>query len=139
MNKCKLSNVEICNNMTKDFNSIFLLQEPYLYKNRIPGLPNGFCHFGLANTRAIIVAPIFMNLVMCHELSSPDFTVVLLEQDGKKLYLVSAYLDINKNIICQQLTKILDFSPHPSVATQKILLCIDDAKSLQAFSIESAK
>ena len=36
-------------------------------------------------------------------------------------------------------TKILDFSPHPSVATQKILLCIDDAKSLQAFSIESAK
>ena len=108
-NKSKLSNFELCNLMKKETSSILLLSEPYWYKKRIPGLPKGYVNLGVPCGRATIVAPTFMNLVLLPNISSPDFTVALLQQGDNKIYFVSAYLDINKAVISEQFSKVLDF------------------------------
>ena len=108
-NKSKLCNIELCNILRKETSSILLLSEPYWYKKRIPGLPKGYVNLGVPCGRASIVAPIFMNLVLLTHISSSDFTVALLQQGNNKIYLVSAYLDINKSVISEQFSTILDF------------------------------
>ena len=38
--------------------ALYLIQEPYLYKNKIPGLPHTYCMFGSKESaRAVILAP----------------------------------------------------------------------------------
>ena len=108
-NKSKVTNVEIFKKMCKVTSAIFLLQEPYMWNNKMPGLPTGYKVLGLPKSRATVVAPVFMNPVLKEEVSSLDFTVVLIKQGTKELYLVSIYLDGKKNVISEHFIKILDF------------------------------
>ena len=109
-NKCRQSNYDLCHLISKDFSTIYLVQEPYLYKGRIPGLPKGFESFGVKNSRAQIVAHSSMPVMYCHELSSSDYTVVIYENEGVKILLASIYLDITyRTVNSPSFTKICDF------------------------------
>ena len=108
LNKCKLANIQLCQLLKRDMHTVYLITEPYFYKQKIPGLPKGYCFFGSYNSRAIIIAPLRMPLFLCHELSHPDFTVCLYDDGKDKKYLASIYLDILKNVSSDNLVNIFE-------------------------------
>ena len=108
LNKSKLGNISLCQIIKHDLNTIYLVQEPYFYKGKIPGLPKGYSFFGDSKSRAIIIAPSCMPLFLCHELTHTDTTVCLYDNGKDKKYLASMYLDINKEVITQNVENIFE-------------------------------
>ena len=104
---CKLAQDHLIHELSKSKSSdILLLQEPYNYKSKIKGVPKNYQVYSCENSRAAILAPKSFNLWFCPEFSSKDFSVCLLNSKNYKLYLISAYLDINLDP-CQGLEQIV--------------------------------
>ena len=87
---------------------VCLLQEPYMYRGRIPGLPKGYKTFySTDNARAAIVAHESVDLNFCPGLSDRDMSVCLMKnKEGKNSLLVSCYLDILLDPISEKLVMI---------------------------------
>ena len=101
-------NDHLCQLMLSDKNPVvYLLQEPYYNRyGRLVGIPGGYNTYGEKKSRAIIIAPDFMNLVYSHEFSTADITVCLF---NKKTYIMSGYLDILKDPIHPCMVQLADY------------------------------
>ena len=109
LNKAKLANFALSQLIRNDDYTVYLIQEPRFYRNRIPLLPKGYSVFGKSTSRAVIIAPSSMPLFMCHEFSCDDFTVCLYDDGKNKKYLVSVYLDITyRPVVNTHFTKVLE-------------------------------
>ena len=105
-----LCNDHMCQLMSTDKKPVvYLMQEPYYNRyGRLVGIPVGYNAFGEKKSRAIIVAPSFMNLVYSHEFSTADITVCLLDLGNEKTFIMSGYLDIKKDPVHPFLVKLAD-------------------------------
>ena len=122
LNKCKLANLEVSHIMNKETNSIFLITEPHMFRNKFSSLPAGYKVFGVENSRAIIASSVNMPIYMAYDLSTTDLTVCFLEQGNKKIFLVSLYCDINKEVISNHLLSAFEtFKKDGSLA----VICAD--------------
>ena len=103
---------------------MYCLQEPYYFGSRFPGLSHGYSCFGTPKSRAIIIAPSFMNFAICHEFSCPDFTVILSQNNDpeKKVFYGSFYLDNTKDVISQQMINFFQFLYN---SNSKAIICLD--------------
>ena len=100
----------IFSELSKDDNTIALVQEPWFYKNIIKA-PKGYSVFSIHMSRACIIAPSSTPLSICHEFTAPDCTVCCLDvEEGKEqIYLASIYLDITKDCILPAMASFCDF------------------------------
>ena len=103
--KAKACNVFIAHEMIQG-EMIFLVQEPYLYKGKVCGMPSGYEIFGVQYARAVIIAHKSLGLCFCPELSDKDTTVCLTKYSNKRAYLVSSYLDILLPPVGEKLDKL---------------------------------
>ncbi|XP_073834718.1 uncharacterized protein [Musca autumnalis] len=97
LHHCKAAAAELLLSLTDSAVDIALVQEPYLYKNRVSGLNNE--HFSLFYTnngdkvRTCIVARKSLNLIQLYNYSDGDTTVVRLDEvTGRALVLASVYM-----------------------------------------------
>ena len=68
--KSKIFMENVCHILATDSNShstIWLIQEPYLYRGKVPSLPKNFSFFGKPDSRAIIIAPSWLPLIQSNE------------------------------------------------------------------------
>ena len=94
--------------------TVILIQEPYLFKE-IPTLkiPNSHTFYSGKNNRSILIVPRYITSWFMHNLSCRDFTTCLIQDStGKKILLVSGYMDINykDEEMFKYLDKIHDFA-----------------------------
>ena len=87
---------------------IALIQEPYVGKGGVPlGFPGGLRrYYGGKKSRAAIVTK-GIDLLLCPSFSGDDVVTCQTRMGTRDLYLVSAYLDINKGIP-DELVRLLD-------------------------------
>ena len=104
---------------------IFLVQEPYHYRNKICGFTRNINVFSLPvpgkSPRSAIIAPSFFNIWMMPEFSSEDVTTCYWSTGDASLgdvYLVSAYLDITHQVIPDTLQRLIDFCVHGPFSPQ---------------------
>ena len=111
LNKSKIASANFCHYLTKDdFNTIYLITETYLYKNKIPGLSHLYTIYGTHESgRAIIIAPKIFPLFLHSEFNDRDHTVVLFNDGKHSCYFASIYLDINLPSVSPMLVKMCDF------------------------------
>ena len=103
----KLATINLKQLMIQGINNVYLVQEPYKYKNRFVDIPIGFKTYGTDKSRAIIIAHKDMELIFSNELSTDDVTVCYMNNTNR--YFASIYLDIHKETVDNFLTKIADF------------------------------
>ena len=97
----------LCNDT---LDTVYLIQEVYWFKNRIPGLPQWYTFYGTPNSRAVIVAPKFFPLFLVADHTHPDQTVCQYVHESDKRLFVSLYLDgKERNPINPNMDKLLDF------------------------------
>ncbi len=92
---------------------IWLVQEPHTYNKKVTVKLKGFRTYAKQarnRNRTCILAKQDINLLLNEELSSDDFTVCVLESKDLNLILASGYLDIEKPVIQEELTKIVEYS-----------------------------
>ena len=102
----------LCHYLTKDkFQAIYLITEPYLYKNKVPGLSHLYNVYGTQNSsHAIILAPKLIPLFQNNDLTDKDHTVVLYDDGEQKCYFASVYCDGNMpSSVSNTLVKMCDF------------------------------
>ena len=93
---------------------IVLIQKPYLFCNRLVGIPRncGICNIPGDRPRAAIVAAPGLDLWMVPEYSSSDVVTCLLRtgcDQTPELYVVSAYLDITlPGVVPEPLGRLVD-------------------------------
>ena len=110
INKSKVSNDCICHFMSQDIkNTVYLVQEPYYYKGKIPGIPNTHHVLGLPESRAVIIAPKFIPLYLSYEFSLKDQTICLFDDGKKRFFLCSIYLDIHLECVSRSLVQFCDY------------------------------
>ena len=100
--------------------SIFMIQEPYYFKNRLVGIPKNYKSFGVPKSRAIIIAHESLNLIFSNEFSTEDITVCLSTLGNR--YFASIYLDIHKDVIHPNMTKMAEFF---AISKSNALWCLD--------------
>ena len=107
---CKAAMSNIYSELSKDEQTIALLQEPWFHKNIIKA-PKGYSVYSMYMSRACIIAPSAIPLSFSHHLSAPDCTVCCFEiEEGKtQIYLASIYLDINKDCILPAMASFCEF------------------------------
>lgn len=129
LNKSKLANDNLCHLFSLEKkHAIYLVTEPFYFKNRLCGIPKGFKTFGEKNSRAIIIAHESIDLIYCNELSTKDITVCL--NNSSKRYFASIYLDILEDPIHPYLTKMADFF---TISNCNAILGIDSNSHSEAF------
>ena len=101
----KLSAINLRQLMIQGENNIYLVQEPYKYKNKVIDIPAGFKTFGTEKSRAIIIAHKEMNFIYSNELSKDDVTVCYM--NNTKKYFASIYSNIHKQAVDNFLIKII--------------------------------
>lgn len=122
LNKSKLAHDNMCHLISKDKASIFLIQEPYWYKGRIPGIPRNYSIYGEINSRAITIVKDDLNCIYINEFSSADITTCCIMLGGKKRYFMSLYLDINKSPISATL---VDFAEYINAKNENAIIGAD--------------
>ena len=110
LNKSKMAHANLCQMLIKDKALIFIIQEPYYCRGRIPGIPPGYVVHGEKNSRAIIITRDTLNCAYHAEFSKADITTCsVLSDNGKKRYYVSLYLDINMSTNNSTFLNFADF------------------------------
>ena len=87
--------------------SIFMIQEPYYFKNKLVGIPKNYKIFGVPKSRAIIIAHESLDLIYSNEFSTEDITVCFMNSSNR--YFASIYLDILKDPIHPYMIKMAEF------------------------------
>ena len=108
LQKSKLSLENFYSYLVQNPLTLGLVQEPYSYGGIIPK-HRDFNIFGTQSGRAVIIAPIHLPIFACNELTSIDYTVVILKNGNMSQFLASIYLDINLNPIGPELVKMCNF------------------------------
>ena len=87
---CKAAMSNIYSELSKDEQTIALLQEPWFHKNIIKA-PKGYSVYSMYMSRACIIAPSAIPLSFSHHLSALDCTVCCFDiEEGKtQIYLAS--------------------------------------------------
>lgn len=125
MQKSKASAAELHKKVGRAVEDIFMLTEPYIYKNKVCLLPKGYRLYP-SNTldnpprSAILVKNTIISVFLEH-LSTPDCTVVLLKLQQPTL-LISGYMASNLPLIQSWLTKALEYATRHNLA---VLGCFD--------------
>ena len=124
LNHSKLALDSIIHDMKQDrYDTIYMLQEPYYYKNKVPNLPIGYKVYGTQASRSIIIAPGHYPMFFCNDISSKDHTVCLFQNDSETAYFVCVYADIHIEIDKNYpFLKILDFI---SDNQKNAIICMD--------------
>ena len=107
---------------------IYLLQEPYLYRGKIPGIPGGIAnsHIPGNDSRTAIVCSRNLNLWFCPQFSDRDLTVCYWKgplDGGGDIYLASAYMDIMATGVVS--AKLQGLVAHCEVTKTKLIICAD--------------
>ena len=86
-------------NSSKDI--LYLIQEPYLYRDKVPGLPTTYTMYGANDVaaRAIILAPKFFPLFELTHLTGRDCVTTLFKSGNIECYFVSIYCDCTLPVI----------------------------------------
>ncbi|XP_058977883.1 uncharacterized protein LOC131806741 [Musca domestica] len=97
LHHCKAAGAELLLSLSKLEVDIALVQEPYIFKNKVTGLGSErYITYATSNgekVRTCIVAKKNLNLIFLNNFSGGDATAVRLEtRTGKTLFLVSLYL-----------------------------------------------
>ena len=103
LHKAKLAAIELHNKL-QGRHDIALLAEPYLFRNKIVGLPTGYKAFvptpdeieGRQQARVAILAPKDLGLIQIDTLCSGDCVVAQFLTDTGLLVVASIYMDIKK-------------------------------------------
>ena len=89
---------------------LLLIQEPYLYKGRIPGLPHTYISLGSKDKpRAMLLAPKHYPLFLVEEMSDRDTATILFKDSSFEMYFISLYCDGLLPTISTLVTKLADF------------------------------
>ena len=89
---------------------IIFIQEPYLYKNRMIGLPKSSRHTSPVDKSraAIIITNNKIDAVLIKQLSNPDSVLIELKYNNTRFFAASLYFDITKEL--DKIEEILDFT-----------------------------
>ena len=100
LHKAKLASIDL-HDKVQGRHDIALITEPYLYNNKIVGLPQGYMSVvpeieeGSGQARAVILAPRSFNMTRLDNLCNKDCAVAQLSTQHGTLIVASVYLDIN--------------------------------------------
>ena len=130
MHKAKLAAVELHDKLQRK-HDIALLTEPYLFRNKIVGLPRGYQAFiskagdldgKMIQARAAILAPRDLNMVQIDTLCGLDYvTCQFITKQG--LFIVaSVYMDIKKEVDQALLDRIAAYTEEKRA---KLILAVD--------------
>ena len=112
LHKAKLAAIELHNLLQKSV-GIALVTEPYLYKGKVVGLPQGYDSILINRenqlTRAAILIPKAYKAVCLSDISTPDSVAVQMEIRGGKIVLASVYMDIQEVLPPPGVQSIVDY------------------------------
>ena len=120
MQHCKLAHENLIHEIVET-SDICFLQEPYNFKGKICGLPPSYRAYSCHNSRAAIIAPKNINLWFNPEFSTKDISVCLLKTNKQKVFLISAYLDINIDPV-SILEKVVNFL---TLSDTRVIIAMD--------------
>jgi hypothetical protein len=96
--KCKNALTNIFKEVSELDSFVYHIQEPYQYKNRIPGVPKGITTIHDGGSRAAILVSNTLNMWPVPDYTGPDIATGLLRTSNdlyKEVYMTSVYLDYN--------------------------------------------
>ena len=89
---------------------LFLIQEPYLWKGKIPGLPHTYNMLGSTNSpRAVCLAPKHFPLFLLERYTDRDTASLLFKEGDFECYFFSLYCDGELPTISNRVIEISDF------------------------------
>ena len=113
MQKSKAAAAELHRQVKVALEDVFMISEPYSYKNKIALMPKGYYLYPSQPLedvpRAAILIKSVITSVYLEHLSSPDCTVVLLKLDNPIL-LISGYMDSKLPLVQPWLTRALAYA-----------------------------
>jgi hypothetical protein len=113
LNKCRLAQIELTNRLKQQNSCLALIQEPYCFKGRLSLLPQNITVFPSnrdGGPRASILVSKHMQAKEVTNLVSRDLAVCLVKLDNRTTVIASLYLDITKEVVTQDLVKLLEFT-----------------------------
>ena len=113
LHKAKLAAIELHRLLQKSV-GIALITEPYLFKGRIVGLPQGYDSILITEegklTRAALLIPKAYKAICLSSISTPDCVAAQIIVKGDKYVLVSTYMDINGTLPPLGTQKAIDYA-----------------------------
>ena len=109
-------------NSSKDI--LYLIQEPYLYRDKVPGLPTTYTMYGANDVaaRAIILAPKIFPLFELTHLTGRDCVTTLFKSGNIECYFVSIYCDCTLPVISSLVNQVVDYIEVKDAAA---IFCLD--------------
>ena len=111
MNKSKVCSDFLMNYIARsNQDCLYLLQEPYLYKGKIPSLPHTYSMLG-SNTspRAVCLAPKHWPVILLEKYTDRDTASLLFKEGSFECYFFSIYCDGEKPTISNLVINICDY------------------------------
>ena len=102
--KAQLAAIELHNELDRS-QSVALITEPYTYKNRMVGIPQGYTPYIHSNNdedpkpRAAVLLPHGVDAVRLEQFCNRDSMAIKISLLSGKLILCSAYLDILLDVV----------------------------------------
>ena len=134
LNKSNLASALLVNGLIFQ-DSIAFITEPYVAYDKVVSMPKGYSTFpshAIPNgPRAALSIPKILSPIALDHLSCRDCAAALLQCNGEKFLAVSAYLDINLEVVPDWLSSVVSYSDEHNYP---LLLCMDSNAHSQFYS-----
>ena len=117
---------------------IAFLTEPYVAYDKLVAMPKGYLKVPSyaidEGPRAALVIPLILKPIALDHLGNRDCAVALLQLNGSRFLIASAYMDINLPMIPDWLENLVRFSDENNYP---LLLCLDSNAHSELYGVDS--
>ena len=134
LNKAFLASSLLVNNLLRQ-DTIAFLAEPYVAYDKVVAMPKGYCtvpSYSIpGGPRSALCLPLILQPIALDHLCNRDCSVALLQTEGRRFLVASAYMDINDPVSPDWLSAGVDYADEHLFP---VVLCLDSNAHSQFYS-----
>ena len=134
LNKANLATSLLVNKLLAH-DTVAFLTEPYVAYDKVVSMPKGYMTIPsfpiIGGPRAALILPLLLQPIALEHLCTRDCAVALLQSNGARFVVASAYLDINDVIASPWLSAVSEYAEEHGFP---IVLCMDSNAHSQFYS-----